>query len=739
MLFICFSFLALSVSAQENATKGCLPGMVHYFGLDETAAGTYTDYVATTPATCSTCPIPAAGLFAGAQQFEGKSKGLMLEDIQHFEWGPNSSFTIELWVKTSASSSQNQVLIGRDGTESPMLWWLGINKNGNPEYVMYDRSNTGFSTVGESVKVNDGKWHHLAVVRDGRLRLNKLYVDGYTVGNYQFDYKESFESTAPVNIGFLNLNNGYGYKGLLDELKVYDRALTESEMRAQYNGGAGNYCGPQLVKPQFMSAPVTHGVAGQQYAYSPKAVGNPKPSFQLVSGPAGMIVNAATGEVTWKPTAEGSYEVTIKVQNSVGEDTQRYTIKVKKDLGEKVGLLHHWMLHEISGTRYRDFYTPYDAVATAETRPKPVSGVVSGAQEFDGVDDGLDVTEGYNFDWKADENFSLELWMRTEASTAGNRVLIGRDAKDSEAHWWVGVDEQGRAGFQLLDLSWQGVYVGQQGPKLNDGQWHQLVAVRNGAGSLTELYVDGAKVAQGTHTYTSGFDSGSPVNIGYLNDGGGYHFEGVLDEIKLFGRALTAAEVQERYSSVFEAITELVRFEGAYANGVVQLTWETAAEAGLLNFEIQRAPDTEAFETIGTVEANGNSNTSQIYSFNDTDPLPDKAYYRLKINNQNGTHTYSNIILIKMGGLTATYFTLYPNPIASGEVYGALTNLPAGETVLYYVTDLAGRKVLEQTAQVDEFGELKLAIPITERFVAGIYNVSVVTSKRIVARKLMVQ
>ncbi len=734
LLVLLLCFIGPAASAQTD----CPPGLVHYFGMDETASGSYTDYASDVKAVCVTCPVPAAGLFAGAQQFEGKSKGLNLENIQHFEWGPNSSFTIELWIKTSANSSDNQVIIGREGEESQMLWWLGINKNGNPEYAMYDRSNTGFRTIGENVKVNDGQWHHLAVVRDGRLRLNKLYVDGYTVGNYEFDYKDNFESASPVNIGYLNLNNGYGYKGLLDELMVYNRALTESEMRSRYNGGAGNYCGPEQVKPRIMSEAVTHGVAGQMYSYSVKAVGTPKPAYQLISGPSGMAINAVTGEVTWTPATEGSYDVKIRVSNPEGEDTQSYTIKVKKDLGEKVGLLQHWMLHEISGTRYRDFYTPYDAFATAASKPTPVTGVVSGGQAFDGKDDGLDVTESYNFDWKADENFSIELWMRTDASTAGNRVLIGRDAKDSEAHWWVGVDGNGQAGFQLLDLQWQGIYLGQKGPKLNDGKWHQVVAVRNGGSNQSELFVDGFQIAAGTHAYKNGFDSNTPVNIGYLNDGDGYHFEGVLDEIKLFGRALSASEVQERYTTVYEAITELVSFKGTYSNGAVQLTWETLAEAGLSNFEIQRSADTEGFETIGTVEAAGNSNTSVVYKFNDAAPLQNKAYYRLKINNQNKTYTFSNIILIKAGGPSATYFSLYPNPAVSGEVYGELSNLPAGETVTYYITDLTGRKMMEQTARVDEFGELKLIIPITDQYGSGIYNVCVVSSKRLVARKLMV-
>ncbi|WP_237151166.1 LamG-like jellyroll fold domain-containing protein [Pontibacter actiniarum] len=736
LLLVLFCCMAAPAAV---AQASCPDGLVHYFGLDENASGTYTDYASSATASCTSCPSPAAGLFSGAQAFAGGRGGLSVAEVQHFEWGPNSSFTMELWMKASGSSSENQVFIGRDAKDSDMLWWVGMSTNGHPQFELYDRGHGGFSIVGEDTQINDGEWHHIAVVRDGRLRLNKLYVDGYTVGTFQYDYTDNFESSSPVNIGFLDLNNGFGYKGLLDEVMVYNRALSEAEMRQRYSNGAGSYCGPQQVKPVIMSEAVTHGVVGQEYQYDVKAVGNPRPAFALAEAPAGMRINSTTGEIRWVPDTEGKYKVSVTATNSAGSDRQDLTVEVKKSLGEKVGLLHHWMLHEISGTRYQDFYTPYFAASSDASRPKPVNGVVSGGQQFDGQDDGLNVDESYNFDWESDENFSIELWLRSNGSTSGNRVLIGRDAKDSEAHWWIGLDGEGRAGFQLLDLEWQGIFVGGSGPKLNDDKWHQIVAVRNGGSGLTELYVDGAKVTSGTHSYSSGFASRSPVNIGYLNDGGGYHYEGILDEVKLFGRVLSAAEIADRFNSVYDAITELVRFEGEYNGGSTFLTWETVAEANLSHFEVERAPDMETFEKLGEVEAAGNSNNPLAYKFTDIAPLPERSYYRLKIVKEDGKYTYSNIIMVENRGPSATFFKVYPNPVIEGEVTAELSNLPAGEEVMFFVSDLRGRRLLQKQVQVDDYGQLVVLVPITDEYRQGIYTLTVVSSKRVISRKLMVR
>jgi len=729
------------VTAQPGqAAAACPPGLVHYFGLDETtAASAYLDYQSPVKAKCAACPEPVQGLFAGAQKFDGKDDGLDITDIQHFQWGPNSNFTIELWVKTTGSSSSNQVLIGREAEDSQMLWWIGLDTNGYAVFEMWDRQRNGFLLLGDKGgKINDGQWHHIAVVRDGRVRRNKLYVDGFAAGNFEYDYKDNLESSSPVNIGYLNLDHGYHFAGLLDEVMVYNRALEETEMRDRYNQGAGNYCGPEQVKPMIVSEAITFGVVGQQYQYDVNATGTPAPTYTLVAGPQGMQLNGNTGMLLWTPIREGSFEVKVKAANGVGEDLQTFNIQVKKSIGEEAGLLHHWMLHEIGGTRYKDYYTPYEATCAEGSCPKPTNGAVSGGQQFDGKDDGLDVAQTPNFDWTADASFSIELWMRTTASTAGNRVLIGRQAKDSPVHWWLGVDDKGKAGFQMLDLNWQGIYVGNSGPVLNDGKWHQLVAVRDGKG-ISRLYVDGVQVAEGRHVFTAGFASSWPVTIAYMHSGNGYHYEGDLDEVKLFGRVLSAEEIKSRYDKVYDAITELVHFTGKYNAGSVYLDWATAAEVECKDFVVERSADGESFEAIATVAATGNSNVKVDYKHIDQAPLPDVSYYRLRINKTNGTFTYSNIIRIEVTGLSASSFMLYPNPTVGGEqVEMEITRLPADALLQFFVSDLTGRVVLRQEVSVGPDGVLRLQLPISERFRPGIYNLSVVTDKRTLSRKLVI-
>ncbi|MEJ8757035.1 LamG-like jellyroll fold domain-containing protein [Pontibacter sp. H259] len=727
--------LLLLVTLQAGAQ--CPPNMIHYFPFDEKQTGTYTDKVAGLKANCADCPAPVASMFAGAQQFNGKLNGLTITEKETFEWGHFDSFTIEFWVKVTGSSSKNQVIIGRRAKDSGMGWWVGVNPEGNVVFELYDMKRSGFWIEKAGKKINDGKWHHIVAMRHGTHLRNRLYIDGYKVADFRYEYSDNFFSAAPVTIGYYDLDAGYHFNGAVDELMIYNRALDETEVRTRYGEGASIYCGSESIVPVITSSPVTFGVASQPYIYDVQAIGNPAVSYTLKDKPQGMSINGTTGEITWTPTAIGSYRVTVIAQNSAGQAQQSFDISVKNNIEKSTGLRHHWMLHEMSGTRFQDYYTPYDATCEPEARPQPIPGVISGGQRFDGKTMGLDVKSSYNFDWDADESFSIELWTRTTASGTDNQVMIGRSAADSDMQWWIGMDRNGYAAFNLLDYMWQGKLIGGTGPKLNDGKWHQVVAIKDAGASTNRLYVDGVKIAEAGHSYQHSFASLSPVNMGYLNVAGKYRYTGDLDEVKLFGRVLTDAEIKERYTSVYDGIVELIKFEGKYENSTVKLHWETQTETELDKFIVERSEDGTTFTEIGTVEASGTSSALLAYDFTDASPVKGISYYRLKIVKESGTFTYSNIVIIEFGGSLLSLFFVYPNPTVGGDVRVEVTNLKPEEKLTLMLSNLAGKRILQQDMQVESTGKLDVTLQVPETLSAGIYLVTIITDSKTLSRKLV--
>jgi hypothetical protein len=92
-------------------------------------------------------------------------------------------------------------------------------------------------------------------------------------------------------------------------------------------------------------------------------------------------------------------------------------------------------------------------------------------------------------------------------------------------------------------------YANITGASFNDGNWHHIVGVRNG--THLQLYLD--KVAGNRDT-----DTGlSVANTGYLMIGmcercsagsGQYYFNGSMDNVLIFNRALTQAEITQLYN-----------------------------------------------------------------------------------------------------------------------------------------------------------------------------------------------
>jgi large repetitive protein len=81
--------------------------------------------------------------------------------------------------------------------------------------------------------------------------------------------------------------------------------------------------------PAITSTAVTTAIISQVYSYTVEATGYPAPSFGLAEPvPDGMNIDAASGLITWTPTASGHVEVTVQATNSVGATSQSFTIDV---------------------------------------------------------------------------------------------------------------------------------------------------------------------------------------------------------------------------------------------------------------------------------------------------------------------------------------------------------------------------------------------------------------------------
>jgi hypothetical protein len=220
---------------------------------------------------------------------------------------------------------------------------------------------------------------------------------------------------------------------------------------------------------------------------------------------------------------------------------------------------HYWKLDETSGSPYLDTYLGANGTCTGAACPVPVNGQVAGAQSFDGNDE-IDVIETANFNWAANDSFSIAFWIKTDIYTVHdkNNVMIGQKSSSNPTHlaWFVAVDRlnNGKIMFGLNDGNDGGHTLTRGNTPVKDDVWHHIVCVRDGVNNENRIYVDGLLDAVKSKTYDADFNEGTePLNIGYLDwdwgsHTGGYHYQGLLDEIAVFNTALSSAEIQQHYS-----------------------------------------------------------------------------------------------------------------------------------------------------------------------------------------------
>ena len=213
------------------------------------------------------------------------------------------------------------------------------------------------------------------------------------------------------------------------------------------------------------------------------------------------------------------------------------------------GLVHHWNFDE--GPDWHD--SPFQSVGTNTVAFDSVSGAnaslqnmgganwVSGRQftalQFDGVNECLIVAT--NLANTLGGTASLSFWLRTTqtgAVSAATAPGVAGVAGNGGAQWgWM--DDTGRVG-----LSVDNTLVTRSTNAINDSKWHHVVLTRDSATGVGQVYLDGT--LSGAATGATGVRATAFSSLAQIENGGSpKYFQGRLDQVHIFNRVLSSAEV----------------------------------------------------------------------------------------------------------------------------------------------------------------------------------------------------
>lgn len=124
----------------------------------------------------------------------------------------------------------------------------------------------------------------------------------------------------------------------------------------------------------------------------------------------------------------------------------------------------------------------------------------------------------------------------------------------------------------------------------------------------------------------------------------------------------------------------------------VLLRFETASEADLADFIIERSSDGMHFTAIGSVKAKGTISSGSSYSFEDLSPVQGTNFYRLKMVDKNLKTSYSWILAVKSSGSNLQHINVFPNP-ASDNLYLSLRSIGNPKTFVCTIADAGGKVI----------------------------------------------
>ncbi len=166
-------------------------------------------------------------------------------------------------------------------------------------------------------------------------------------------------------------------------------------------------------------------------------------------------------------------------------------------------------------------------------------------------------------------------------------------------------------------------------------------------------------------------------------------------------------------SNIFLPI-ELSAFTAKKQKNNIQLNWQTLLEDKLTYFDIEKSIDGLNFQAVGTQKAN---NKPSEYTFTDNDNSGSIFYYRLKINESDGSSYYSRTISVEGDKKDFNITKMFPNP--TDKILNIEWQSVDAAPVNFILTDVLGRIVSKQNADSRE-GVNRFKVD-TDAFNSGIY------------------
>src|SRR3989344_494681 len=480
LLFCCLFLLFILVGKKADAATISKPmqslGLVGYWSFDVGKPGAKAVDMSGrgnngTLTNMNTTAAWVGGKIGNALDFDGSNDYVSIADPgtnSIFDRTTGDSITISVWAKRSTVNGWRPLVTKNTGGTSRNYEFVfsgtGLNATQDSIALFYRNSaDTAWVGYSSDATYTDSNWHHYVFTGTfGTAAAANLYVDGIKI---VASWKDGTGSEAPItNNGALEIGRTSlpeYFPGLIDEVRVYNRALSATEIQALYNSGAAKFAPP--------------------------------------------------------------------------------TDK---------GLVGYWSMNEGTGTVAGDG-SGNENRGTLTGGPTWVDGKRGKALNFDGNDDLVNAGSATSLDQLPAITVSAWIYPRNVAA-ASDDVFSKRTAAGASG-WKFGPSSTGAGRLSFVVDYDTDLNHTSNSNVISANVWQHIAISWDGSTSAANarIYINGvettyAQTTNGTTNRVS--DAANPLTIGAQSDGGN-PYNGLIDEVRIYNRALSAAEIQTLYNS----------------------------------------------------------------------------------------------------------------------------------------------------------------------------------------------
>ena len=384
-----------------------------------------------------------AGQIGQALKFNGTTQYVNVGNSSTLN--PGSTISVCIWINSSDTVGADGVIMRYDNTN--LSSWGLFRNNGSNKMTWYTNGSTQANTISSTAVVFDGKWHQVCGTMDSTAQT--IYVDGVQSGSTSGN--SSLWQTPTINVyigsamaGLINVT------ATLDDVRIYNRALSPAELLQLYQQGTGTHQNTTLNPPNLKQGLVGH------WTFDGKD----------------MIKNVA---------------------DSSGQGNTGYMV-------------------------------------AAATSSQQVAGVLGQALKFNGT---TQYVKGPS-NIVSSSVLTYSLWVKFNVLNSNKAIIsmnTGLNDRMEKVESGTNNRLQGNASFSALTPT----------NSITIGPWYHVALTSDG--TITTIYLDGVV---GPTTGLTTFTTFSPV----LAIGGRDNllfFNGTIDDVRIYNRALSAAEVTQLY------------------------------------------------------------------------------------------------------------------------------------------------------------------------------------------------